>query len=889
MATGSSRWRGWVLALAAAFASAAVALYAVWASGWLEAHRGRGLWREVTSATLGLAGLATLALSGRLRARLLPALWPRVALGGAAVGGAVVLSLAASPLGASLSGSVGLDGAALLAAALLLAVLAGYHAPVEQRVRREYLPLRALAGFVCASAASASAARDVGFRGDPALEGALAMWAVALGVYLASRRAVVARAVFKRAAAVAALVAAGALLLRARFEANEELAVLAAALGAALMLAGSATALFADVSRLVAVSALAAATAGSFLGHLVAARLGSPAATVTMLALAAVFGAMTTRGGWTAVAALMALVVGAFGGQLDARGGDVLYRGEGRAVAVEVRRRGSAIELRVDRVTVARRDGAGCDRESALSALLALMVSDAPRRVAVLGGSLPDALRLLSRVPGVEHLDLVEPEQPLAEAARRFSPEPLERRYAHVRSRPRAALAAHPAAYDLIVGEVREPRDRAAIPAMLGALRPGGTVSLVVPVGADTADTVVALASTFHDARAFSISPGALVVIARRDARTQLSIAQITQTLAVPAVGAMGRAAGVTRPDEVAALYVLGPQRVGALQRGSTVRGLRSLLGTAAAQAALDEDLLDPGDRKTLFAGAAVRQVDLVEQGLLPPWRAQAAVRAAESVLTPADRARLDARLKRADGQLAEARRVLEEAARLAPEDLGLARDLGQLFEAMGLPAEARGPLGRAFARSGGREDRVAFARVLVAEGDPTARRHLDALRADDPADPRPLLLLGRLDALEGRDDDAERSLLEYLRLAPDDADAHFDLASLYRRRGRTVEARDQFLLGGRAADRVQRALAAEAERHLAEGEPRVAVQLLRRAIAEGRLAPALYRTLALAYARAGRKLEAQKALDQYVERTGGATEARAFGEELRREVRGEE
>lgn|GEM_PF-6576690 len=69
------------------------------------------------------------------------------------------------------------------------------------------------------------------------------------------------------------------------------------------------------------------------------------------------------------------------------------------------------------------------------------------------------------------------------------------------------------------------------------------------------------------------------------------------------------------------------------------------------------------------------------------------------------------------------------------------------------------------------------------------ARRLFEAALVKEPAFPRPLYELGRLEALSGRDDEARTFLERALTLAPDFLRARHALAEVHRRHGRADEA----------------------------------------------------------------------------------------------------
>jgi Flp pilus assembly protein TadD len=338
-------------------------------------------------------------------------------------------------------------------------------------------------------------------------------------------------------------------------------------------------------------------------------------------------------------------------------------------------------------------------------------------------------------------------------------------------------------------------------------------------------------------------------------------------------------AAGIHTPSDVLANIVgdraLCQALASAPSGGRSARALGLILGPLLVHAAPPPELLGA----VAWASYADRVVLAVARGELPGWRVAAAMAAPDRV-SSGQRAYHEAVLLAARGQASEARAKLEEALRLSPDDPAPARELGRLLVEAGDRVAAREPLVRVAAKTALPSDRLAAARVLVLDGDPTARPTLTELAASEP---RARAWLGVLDAEEGRLADAERELSAAARAMPADDAVWLELGALRWRRREEPEARrtlaQAVAIAGRAAAEDAR-LGGE---RLELGDPLGAVILLRRAIARDPLPAQPHRLLARAYLRIGQRADAARAADEYGARVGRASrEAR----ELRAEIK---
>ena len=509
-----------------------------------------------------------------------------------------------------------------------------------------------------------------------------------------------------------------------------------------------------------------------------------------------------------------------------------------------------------------------------VAAALPMALRPQARRVLMIDLS-PQTLEVLARGP-VERIDVVEPEPAVAEAARWLGA-PVGDSRVHLASHAPAtrdkwdlAFARSPQALRGVPADVRVialalgDRDEKQLRADLGA-------------AADLAPHALLLLPDEQT----------LVVIAA-DEPIVLAPQEVVGFFARKELATQAATAGIRGFADLLALVAGDEQLLRTLSREMPGKHrateISAILGAHAAAAAPSAKLLPTGENAQAWMAAwASRVVEGSVRGEFPGWRGPAALEAAQQSLSTAARARLSALLLRAEGRDEEAAARLDESLRLAPDDVDAARERGRMLLERGQTDAARVPLASVFARTGTADDRLLLSEALVADGDPTARLHLDELvRAGEQ---RAHLWLGRLDAREGRLADAEKELIAYSRAAPDDDEVFYELGSLvWRDRRRAGDARGWFETGARNSQRSAAADLRRGQRRLDAGDALGALVFFRRAVAHDRLSGPPRRGLARAYAALGRRQAAQKALDEYLDVVGRASkEGRALIDELGR------
>jgi tetratricopeptide (TPR) repeat protein len=509
-----------------------------------------------------------------------------------------------------------------------------------------------------------------------------------------------------------------------------------------------------------------------------------------------------------------------------------------------------------------------------VAAALPMALRPQARRVLMID-LVPSALEVLVRGPA-ERIDVAEPEPAVAEAARWLGA-PVGDSRVHIASRPPATRDKWDLAF------ARSPESLRGVPAdvrvVVLALGDRDEKQLRADVGA-AADLAPHALLLLPDEQT-------LVVIAA-DEPLVLAPPEVVGFFARKELATQAAAAGIHNFTDLLALVAGDEQLLRTLARETPgnhhATELPAILGKHAAAAAPSPKLLPPGENAQAWMAAwASRVVEGAVRGEFPGWRGPAALEAAQQSLSSATRARLSALLLRAEGRDDEAAARLDEALRLAPDDVDAARERGRMLLERGQTDAARVPLASVFAHTGTADDRLLLSEALVADGDPTARLHLEELvRAGEM---RAHLWLGRLDAREGRLVDAEKELIAYSRAAPEDDEVFYELGSLgWRDRRRAADARGWFETGARNSQRSAAADLRRGQRRLDAGDALGALVFFRRAVAHDRLSAAPRRGLARAYAALGRRQAAQKALDEYLDIVGRASkEGLALIDELGR------
>jgi tetratricopeptide (TPR) repeat protein len=223
----------------------------------------------------------------------------------------------------------------------------------------------------------------------------------------------------------------------------------------------------------------------------------------------------------------------------------------------------------------------------------------------------------------------------------------------------------------------------------------------------------------------------------------------------------------------------------------------------------------------------------------------------------------------------------LREAARLNPPNDQRARiAIADVLIASGRPDEARDSLRETILyipESG--EAHWQLGRVEQALGDAAA------VRSFERAAGKPVVAgLGRLYAIIGQAyhaqfnvDAAANAYRQRVRIAPNDRDAHFDLAEVYRAQDKLDEALVEYLAAALIDPRNAKAFGMMGQVDAAAGRDEQAVVMLRRAVTlDGGLLEARY-ALSRALLRLGRTEESQKELRAYE-----AAQAKAMDEQRR-------
>lgn len=144
--------------------------------------------------------------------------------------------------------------------------------------------------------------------------------------------------------------------------------------------------------------------------------------------------------------------------------------------------------------------------------------------------------------------------------------------------------------------------------------------------------------------------------------------------------------------------------------------------------------------------------------------------------------------------QMAEAEKEYQEAIRLRPDTPNLHLELGQVY-AMGSRWPQAEELFRAEVRlqPGNAEAAYRLGDALLQQGKVRdARKELERADRLQPQMPETLYALGKAASLDGDSADAEKAWKELLNIEKDGplaAQAHFGLAALYRKQGKTAEA----------------------------------------------------------------------------------------------------
>jgi tetratricopeptide (TPR) repeat protein len=383
------------------------------------------------------------------------------------------------------------------------------------------------------------------------------------------------------------------------------------------------------------------------------------------------------------------------------------------------------------------------------------------------------------------------------------------------------------------------------------------------------------------------------------------------------------RAAWKAKPDEPAAAYLVlrtDPAASAPLTALWMAVGRRAESTSPSSDGFPVADLLDDASAKVpLFAPAAYGHAfTLIRQGrydealtalkqavaadplvtdrALQSEDAKAGIAAFRRGDLRAAMASLDAGSK-GDPQSAEVRRIhgmvaaaaklhglslasLREAARLNPRDERAQIALADVQVASGQPGAAsetlRGTI-RDLPESG--EAHWQLARIAQALGD------ADAVLSFERAATKPVVAgLARLYAIVGQAyhaqfdlDGAVNAYRQRVRIAPNDRDAHFDLAEVYRGQDKLDEARVEYLAAAMIDPTYARTFGMLGQVEAAASRDEEAVAILRRAVAlDSGLLEARY-ALSRALLRLGRTEEAQQELRAYE-----AAQAKAMDEQRR-------
>ena len=222
----------------------------------------------------------------------------------------------------------------------------------------------------------------------------------------------------------------------------------------------------------------------------------------------------------------------------------------------------------------------------------------------------------------------------------------------------------------------------------------------------------------------------------------------------------------------------------------------------------------------------------------------------------------------------------LREAARLNPRDQRARIAIADVLLATGKPAAGRDSL-RDTIRDipDSAEAYWQLGRVEQALGDP------DAVRSFERAATKPVVAgLARLYAIIGQAyhaqfdlDGAAKAYRQRVRMAPNDRDAHFDLAEVYRGQDKLDEARVEYLAAALLDPASAKTFGMLGQVEAAAGRDEEAVAMLRRAVTlDAGLLEARY-ALSRALLRLGRTEEAQQEL-----RAFEAAQAKAMDEQRR-------
>jgi tetratricopeptide (TPR) repeat protein len=144
--------------------------------------------------------------------------------------------------------------------------------------------------------------------------------------------------------------------------------------------------------------------------------------------------------------------------------------------------------------------------------------------------------------------------------------------------------------------------------------------------------------------------------------------------------------------------------------------------------------------------------------------------------------------------QMAEAEKQYQEAIRLRPDTPNLHLELGQVFAMTSRWPQAEEQFrAEAKRQPGNAEAGYRLGDALLQEGKTLeARKELERANRLQPQMPETLYAMGKAAALEGDAASAEKSWMELLTIekeGPLAAQAHFGLAGLYRKQGKTAEA----------------------------------------------------------------------------------------------------
>jgi tetratricopeptide (TPR) repeat protein len=165
--------------------------------------------------------------------------------------------------------------------------------------------------------------------------------------------------------------------------------------------------------------------------------------------------------------------------------------------------------------------------------------------------------------------------------------------------------------------------------------------------------------------------------------------------------------------------------------------------------------------------------------------------------------------------QMGEAEKQYEQALKLRPDTPNLHLELGQVFAASSRWLQAEEQFrAEAKLQPGNAEAAFRLGEALLQQGKAHEAR-IELQRSDklQPQMPETLYSLGKSAALEGDDSAAEKAWLNLLNIEKDSplaAQAHFGLASLYRKQGKTADAAEHM----RDFQRLQKGSAEDAGPH---------------------------------------------------------------------------